>query len=451
MIPGAIEGKIQNTRRAFERLRDQMIAAPLPPELDLFEEVSARIEELEMAAEELREENDELAFAKVAVEARSQAYRDLFDQAPEGFVVTDGAGTIREVNRRVAAVLGVAQERLISKPLSIYVAAGDRRAFRRLVDAMRTAPGFRRALLHLQPRGRPPVRAVVEVGEVGRGRPEEGRLYWVIHDLSQVEVSLVEVESALAHEREAVERLRALDEMKNELVEDLSHDVRNPLTAILGFTSVLQGSDLDTDQSRDLLRRLGDNARKLERYLSQLLEFDHKTRGLRSVRREPTDVGALAAALASEWATHDRPVTVHAEPMTVEVESALVERILENLIVNALKHTPQHASVVVDVRRAGGGVAISVGDSGPGVSDNFKPRVFSRHFRLPGSALPGSGLGLHLVERFAQMHGGRVWVEDKEPSGASFRVFLPGREIAGAGRGAAEPAQKSRDDSSGTA
>ena len=137
--------------------------------------------------------------------------------------------------------------------------------------------------------------------------------------------------------------------------------------------------------------------------------------------------------------------------MAVEVEAALVERILENLIVNALKHSPPHATVSVDVRRAGGGAVITVGDSGPGVSDNFKPRVFSRHFRLPGSELPGSGLGLHLVQRFAQMHGGRVWVEDRKPRGASFRVFLPGRETAGADRGTEEAAQKSSDDRSGTA
>ena len=140
MTTGTIEAKIKDTRRAFERLRDQMIAAPLPPEVELFEEVNARIEELEMAAEELREQNDELVFAKVAVEAKSQGYRDLFEEAPEGFVVTDAAGNVREVNRRLAAVLGVAQERLVSKPLSIYVAAGDRRAFRRLVDGARGAP-----------------------------------------------------------------------------------------------------------------------------------------------------------------------------------------------------------------------------------------------------------------------------------------------------------------------
>jgi signal transduction histidine kinase len=100
---------------------------------------------------------------------------------------------------------------------------------------------------------------------------------------------------------------------------------------------------------------------------------------------------------------------------------------VENLLVNAAKHTPPGSPVGLRVDRAEGGVRITVEDRGKGVPDHLKESVFRPFERGPGKLAhaPGTGIGLSLVARFAELHGGRAWVEDRPGGGASFRVFLP--------------------------
>src|SRR5438477_171301 len=436
MVAGHIGTKIDNTRAAFERLRERVVVREAPRGRDVLEEVMAAIEELEVAAEELREQNDQLSQASLAVEATAHSYRDLFDEAPDAFVVTTLDGTIRDANRRAADLLGVACTRLlVRKPLFLFVDAEQRRTLRGFVAELGRQSGVRRMELQLRPRLGPAVRVVAEVSSVRDAGSGRQQLSWILHDLSEAELLADELRSGLVREHETTERLRALDDVKNQLLEDLSHDLRNPLAAILGFASILETTELGPERARDMVRRLGNNTRKLERFLAELLDFDQKTRGFRAVRREPTDVAALALTTAADWTSEERRVSVEGvEPVVVEVEPALVERILENLIVNALKHAPPGGAVCVSVTPDSGGVAIRVGDSGPGIPDEFKPRVFSRYFRLPGTERSGSGMGLHMVSRFAEMHGGRVWVEDRAGGGATFGVNLapPGGAPAGA-------------------
>ena len=104
-----------------------------------------------------------------------------------------------------------------------------------------------------------------------------------------------------------------------------------------------------------------------------------------------------------------------------------VERIVENLVLNAAKHTPERAAIHVRLDTQGADLLLSVDDEGPGVPDDFKRAVFETFNRGPKmlSTTPGLGIGLALVARFAEVHGGRTWVEDRDGGGASFRVLLP--------------------------
>jgi signal transduction histidine kinase len=111
-----------------------------------------------------------------------------------------------------------------------------------------------------------------------------------------------------------------------------------------------------------------------------------------------------------------------------EIDSAKVERIVENLIVNAVKHTPPASSIHVRLDTDGDDLLLAVEDDGHGISDEHKQAVFETFNRgaKAHSAAPGAGIGLSLVARFAEAHGGRAWVEDREGGGASLRVLLPG-------------------------
>ncbi len=237
---------------------------------------------------------------------------------------------------------------------------------------------------------------------------------------------------AFRREKEATERLRNLDEMKNTFLEAVSHDLRTPLTAILGSALTLEqsGPDLSRDDSEDLIRRIAMNARKLERLLSDLLDLDRLQRGIVSPQLRPTDVRELVERCVAELEIPEgRRLELDVRPMTVSIDGAKVERIVENLLSNALRHTPPGANVWLTAEPKDGGVLFTVEDDGPGVPGDLRAAVFEPFRQAPGSAAehsPGVGVGLSLVLRFAELHGGRAWLDERPGGGASFHVFLPG-------------------------
>jgi signal transduction histidine kinase len=199
---------------------------------------------------------------------------------------------------------------------------------------------------------------------------------------------------------------------------------------VIGFARTVQehGAGLPPEERTGMLDRLVANALKLERLLSDLLDLDRLARGIVEPRRQPVDVGALARRVAADTDTRGRIVRVRAESVELRVDPSQVERIIENLLVNAAKHTPEDTAVQLGVSARGEGVLIAVEDEGTGVPDDLKEEVFQpfvRGLRAVDHA-PGTGIGLSLVARFAELHGGRAWVEDRPGGGASFRVFLAG-------------------------
>ena len=229
-------------------------------------------------------------------------------------------------------------------------------------------------------------------------------------------------------ERTAVERLREADDMKNTFLTAVSHDLRTPLSAILGSAITLERRRppaLDEDR-RQLIRSLARKAKRLTAMVNDLLDIDRLTRGLVQPRQELTDLGVvLGRTVAESDVLDERTVHVQAEPIDAWVDESMVVRIVENLLVNAVKHTPPTATIWVGATRVDHGVIIRVEDDGPGVADDERERLFEPFERGEGSEPSPGSAGLSLVARFAAAHGGRAWVEDREGGGASFRVPIP--------------------------
>ena len=235
---------------------------------------------------------------------------------------------------------------------------------------------------------------------------------------------------ALVVEREAASRLRALDDMKNTFLQAVSHDLRTPLAAILGLAITLERGDvhLDEAESHDLARRIAENARRLDRLVTNLLDLDRLARGIVTPKLEPTDVGALVRRVVAESELiADSRLRTDIAAVVVPVDAAKIERVIENLIANTARHTPSTSMVWVSVRATSEGVLILVEDDGPGVAPELRQTIFEPFQQGPDAPQhsPGVGVGLTLVARFAEIHGGSAWVDEREGGGASFRVFLP--------------------------
>jgi signal transduction histidine kinase len=213
------------------------------------------------------------------------------------------------------------------------------------------------------------------------------------------------------------------------------HDLRTPIAAILGLAVTLERENLEPAEVKDLAGRIAASADRLDRMVTDLLDLERLSRGLVEPNRWPVDLGALVERVVGETGlAAGREVAVETDEVVAEVDESKVERIVENLLANAAGHTPSNARVWVSVRADGNGAVIAVEDEGPGVPAEQREAIFEP-FRKAGAVedSPGAGIGLALVARFAEIHGGRAWVEPREPSGASFRVWLPARSRATAG------------------
>lgn len=249
----------------------------------------------------------------------------------------------------------------------------------------------------------------------------------VMFDITERKLAEEALQKSERREREAAERLRALDEMKNTFLAAVSHELRSPLTSILGLALTLEQQQLAAEDQRDLTGRLAQNARKLDRLLKDLLDIDRLSRGIVTPQLRRTDLGALVRRTIDSLETGERRVSVEVEAVVVPVDPAKFERIVENLVINAVRHTEPEATVWVRVWSEDDGAVLAVEDDGPGVPADLQTAIFEPFRQGPTASphSPGTGIGLSLVAMFTDLHGGRAWVQDRDGGGASFRVFLP--------------------------
>lgn len=278
-----------------------------------------------------------------------------------------------------------------------------------------------------------------------RMQRRDGRWVWILDEASVVrdEEGRPLFMQGLMYDnterKEAEERLLALDRLKNTLLHTLSHDLKEPLTAILGAASTLDRlhQQLPEDERRQLLQTMTIRTKGMNDLLSDLLDLDRVERGIAEPRRSPVDLASLVRDLLARTSVlRGRTVLLDASECVTNVDAPKVERMVENLLSNAARYTPRDAALRIRVWREDEGAHIAVDDEGSGVPDDLKEVIFEPFRRGPeAESLPGSGIGLSLVARFAELHGGRAWVEDRAGGGASFRVFLPdGDELGPAPR-----------------
>ena len=232
---------------------------------------------------------------------------------------------------------------------------------------------------------------------------------------------------------ELVER-RRIEQIKNEFICMISHEVRTPLTSIHGALNLLTtglGGELN-EQGRQLLDVAYRNSRRLVRLVTDILDLQKIESGsmtfnMRPIELEPFLIHALAASreYASQYGVH---LTMGPLPGTLSVraDSDRLMQVMDNLLSNAAKFSPPEGEVAVSVDRVDGHVRVSVRDRGPGVPSDFRSRIFERFAQAePGGARPGVGLGLSISKAIVEQLGGRLDYADAPGGGAVFVVELP--------------------------
>ena len=239
---------------------------------------------------------------------------------------------------------------------------------------------------------------------------------------------------AFAQQQGLVERMRAVDELKSVFLSTASHELRTPVVAIAGYSSLLAENwdVLGPDKARNLVDRVDRNAQRLSRMVEDLLDFSRIERGSSLTHEQVAlDLGEVVTHVL-----HDQPdlarqhlVSVDAPGGTTVVGSVqAVERVVVNLVGNATKYTPEGTAIRVLVRSSADEALLIVEDDGPGIAAADRERVFSRFYRGEGDEVTrtrGTGLGLAIVTEFALSMGGAARVEEGASGGARFVVAYP--------------------------
>jgi two-component system sensor histidine kinase KdpD len=258
------------------------------------------------------------------------------------------------------------------------------------------------------------------------------------HDLRALTVFAEHAAIAIANaglferERAASERLAEVDARRREFLAVVTHDLKSPLTSIVGYVRLLKqlGDNATVDQAREFNRIIEKQAARMLDMIEQLLMTTSLEEGAQVLSREPLDLRALVgeevAAFAGVLGDRVFDMRVPDDLPTVYGDRSAIEHILANLLDNAVKYSPDGTAIEVEAEAAPEGVRISVANAGAGIPDEALPSVFERYKRGDEAAREGSvGLGLFIVRSLTQGHGGRVWAENREEGGTRITFTLP--------------------------
>ena len=288
-----------------------------------------------------------------------ERFRALVEQSPAIFYIhqPDPEAPSIYVSPRVEELFGMSADEYI----------GDPDTWERLVhpdDVSEAVGAWKAALTAGRPWSleyrvvRPDGRIIWVRDESTLARDEDGavvQVQGVMYDITERKLAEQTLIKSERREREAADRLRAIDDMKNTFLAAVSHELRSPLTSILGLALTLERQERISDDDReDLLGRLAANARKLDRLLKDLLDIDRLSRGIVTPQYRLTDIGSLVRrTIENMEAVAGRHLFVQTEPVLIPVDPAKFERIVENLVANADRHTAEETRIWVRVAPQG--------------------------------------------------------------------------------------------------
>ena len=323
----------------------------------------------------------------------------LVEAMVEGVIAADARGRIVTANPAARRLLGYDRD----DPLPDLAELFRVKAAREVVDAVLAGHPVQDRELEMDDRS-----------FLVNARPlPAGGAVLVIHDLTE---------------------LRRLEAVRRDFVANVSHELKTPLTSISGYAETLVGDPPDPETSRRFTTTILNNARRMQRLVDDLLDLSRIESGRWQPTISPVDVAAVVReswmTLAGRAESRDVGFGLEVGPGADVVRADLdaLRQILTNLFDNSLRNTPAGGRITCLAKREGSGVAVTVRDTGVGITREHLPRIFERFYRADASRSRdegGTGLGLAIVKHLVEAHGGRVSAESERGTGTSVTCWFP--------------------------
>ncbi len=357
-----------------------------------------------------------LAQRRAAAEARDRLM--IFDAVPAMIWYKDTQNRILRCNRAAATAIGMSVAELEGRSVSDLYPDEAKKYYADDLEVIRT--------------GRPKF-GIIEQLPVASGEKRWVQTDKLPHfDESGKVVGVVVFRVDITERKRMEDVLRESERAQREFVANVSHEFRTPVAAIRGFAETLRRGGLRDAKNRlRFVKIIERHAQRLGGLIENLLTLSTIESGM--IKLEPVEielkglVDEYVDSIGSLIRRKELRVRVLVKPSTkIVADEAMVLQVLENLFGNAMKFQRTGGSIELLARPEGALVRVTVRDDGPGISSKDLPRVFDRFYKGAGrSAFGSTGLGLHIVKKIVEAHGGRVWAESRLGEGSSFHFTLP--------------------------
>lgn len=435
------EQSMDNFVHKVDTVRDraanlQQRADELSPQTDIksaaLEELYSALEELHVAEEELRAQNEELAIARANVEAERQRYQELFEFAPDGYLVTDDVGIIKEANRAVASMFKISQLKIIGKPLANFVPIEERRCFRAKLNQLRQLNWMQEWELQLCNREGATFDAAVTISTI---HDWEGKVIgwrWLVRDITLRKQTEARIRNVQMQNLQLQEAAR----LKSHFLAIMSHELRSPMNAIIGFSQLLlryPHTSLAPKQE-NMVQRILNNGRHLLTLIDDILDFSKLEAGRLELKLQELNLAEIITATAEEMRSLAEQknltmeVNLNLDNSVIFNDKTRLRQVVVNLLSNAIKFTEVGGIQIEVWELAENKIAIVVKDTGIGIAESDLGHIFEE-FRQGNQTLireqGGTGLGLAITNRLVEMMQGKITVESKLGQGSTFYVEIP--------------------------